>query len=53
MVEWIDYKRKGYAHEKSHHEKYACDERKGHSSDNPYVQHYTPKTHIQLTEQST
>jgi hypothetical protein len=52
MVEWSDYKRKGYAHEKSRHEKYGCDEMMDHSNDNPYIQDYTPKTHTQLTEQS-
>ena len=52
-MEWKNYKRKGDSHQRSHHEKYAYDERKDRNNDNPYVQDYTPETRTQLTEQST
>ena len=50
--EWKNYKRKGDSHQRSHHEKYAYDERKDRNNDNPYVQDYTPETRTQRTEQS-
>ena len=52
-MEWKNYKRKGDSHQRSHHEKYAYDERKDPNNDNPYVQYYTPETRTQWTEQST
>ena len=44
-VGWKGYKRKDGSQQRSHHERYGCDEQRGHNNDNPYVQDYTPKTH--------
>ena len=52
MVVQRGYKRKDGPQQMSHHERYACDEKKDHSSDNLYVQDYTLEKHTQLIEQS-
>jgi hypothetical protein len=38
-------KRKDGPQQRSHHERYVCDEKKDHNSDNLYAQDYTPEKH--------
>lgn len=47
------YKRKDGPQQRSHNNRYVCDEKKDHSSDNLYAQDYTPEKHTQQIAQST
>ena len=47
------YKRKDNPQQRSHHERYGCDEKKDHSSDNLYAQDYNPEKHIKQIVQTT